>query len=414
MDADYLVMAGLQAFILSVIGIVMYARFGWKYITKITLLVLPMVGLVAFFAFCVGKIGIKFWNVTFFLVSCVTVVVMGLGAIMRVVTKPIEKVSAVIKDMAEAKGDLKTRLPVTFRDEAGEIASGINSFMDDLCTTISEVVNGIHQLAAASREIVVTNGEMVKGTSALKNQTAEVATAVEEMAASVFEVAKNASNASDRAGQAMEYAKKGGEVVTQTIEGIEKIAAKVVESASSIGGLGRKAHEIGEIIRVVDDIADQTNLLALNAAIEAARAGEQGRGFAVVADEVRKLAERTTRATKEVSATLKAIQEETSMAVTSMESGSSDVEKGVSLVNQSGEALREIIEGAKKITDLVSQIVTAAEQQSQATDEIARSVEGISTLTQRTATSAEEGGCAVQALSSCTDELERLVGKFKL
>jgi len=197
--------------------------------------------------------------------------------------------------------------------------------------------------------------------------------------------------------------------VSQAIDGMNRISASVMESARTIETLGKSSDEIGEIIAVIYDIADQTNLLALNAAIEAARAGEQGRGFAVVADEVRKLAERTTKATKEIASMIKSIQSDTDGAVKSMSAGTEEVEKGVSLVNQAGGSLDQIVEVVASVTDMIQQIATAAEEQSAAAEEISTNVEAVATITKETATGANQSSVATQELTRLASDLQQMV-----
>ena len=185
-------------------------------------------------------------------------------------------------------------------------------------------------------------------------------------------------------------------------------------SSEKIQRLGKSSSEIGEIIQVIDDIADQTNLLALNAAIEAARAGDQGRGFAVVADEVRRLAERTTKATKEIAEMIQRIQAETGEAVESIQEGSSEVEKGRALADKAGEALREIISGSDQVADLVSQVAAASEQQSTAAEQISKNIEAISQVSGESATGTQQIANAANDLSRLTTNLQDLISRFKV
>ena len=188
----------------------------------------------------------------------------------------------------------------------------------------------------------------------------------------------------------------------------------VNKSAETVKELGKSSDQIGEIIGVIDDIADQTNLLALNAAIEAARAGEQGRGFAVVADEVRKLAERTTKATKEIAGMIKKIQADTTGAVQSMEEGTQEVERGIELADKAGMSLKEIVGVSQKVTDMVTQIAAASEEQSSASEQISKNVEGISKVTGETAQGTQQIARAAEDLNRLTENLQKLIGQFKL
>jgi methyl-accepting chemotaxis protein len=193
---------------------------------------------------------------------------------------------------------------------------------------------------------------------------------------------------------------------------MKRIAQVVEVSAGTVKELGKSSDQIGEIIGVIDDIADQTNLLALNAAIEAARAGEQGRGFAVVADEVRKLAERTTKATKEIAGMIKKIQSDTAGAVASMEEGTAEVKQGMKLADRAGASLQEIVGVSQKVTDMVTQIAAASEEQSSASEQISKNVEGISKVTGETAQGTQQIARAAEDLNRLTDNLQRLIEQF--
>jgi methyl-accepting chemotaxis protein len=235
---------------------------------------------------------------------------------------------------------------------------------------------------------------------------------VEEMTKTIMETTKNSSIAADSAKNSGSTAKEGGKVVAETIEGMNRIADVVRSSAETVQALGKSSDQIGEIVQVIDDIADQTNLLALNAAIEAARAGEQGRGFAVVADEVRKLAERTTKATKEIAGMIKQIQKDTSNAVISMSKGTEEVEKGKALADKAGESLKEIILGAVKVVDVITQVAAASEEQSSTSEEISRSIEAINNVTRESTAGIQQIAKASEDLSRLTVNLQDLIGKF--
>jgi len=255
---------------------------------------------------------------------------------------------------------------------------------------------------------------MAAGTQEQTQQAMEVAGAVEEMTRTILENTKNASLAADTAKDAGQKARHGGSIVKETIEGMNRISEVVKQSANTVNELGKSSDQIGEIVQVIDDIADQTNLLALNAAIEAARAGEQGRGFAVVADEVRKLAERTTKATKEIAGMIKQIQRDTLDAVSSMEEGTREVEAGRKKADMAGASLLEIIEGANKVVDIVTQVAAASEQQSTAAEEISKNIDAISTVTQESSSGIQQIAHAAEDLSRLTLNLEGLVKQFKI
>ena len=234
------------------------------------------------------------------------------------------------------------------------------------------------------------------------------------MSATSGDIAQNCQMAADGAKRASQSAQNGTVVVDATIAVMGQIADKVQESAKTVERLGIRSEQIGAIIGTIEDIADQTNLLALNAAIEAARAGEQGRGFAVVADEVRALAERTTRATREIGEMIKAIQSETKGAVAAMEQGVQQVESGTIEASKSGAALREILEQINDVAMQVNQIATAAEEQTATTSEISSNMQQITEVVRRTSNGAHESAAAAAQLSGNAEELHRLVRQFKL
>jgi methyl-accepting chemotaxis protein len=255
---------------------------------------------------------------------------------------------------------------------------------------------------------------MAAGAQEQSSQTVEIATAVEEMTKTIFETTRNADNASQTAKKAGDLAKEGGKVVKETIEGMYRIEEVVKKSAQTVQALGNSSDQIGEIVQVINDIADQTNLLALNAAIEAARAGEQGRGFAVVADEVRKLAERTTKATKEIAGMIKQIQKDTGEAVTSMELGTSEVEKGKLLTEKAGNSLNEIINGSEEVVDIINMVASASQEQSAAAEQISKNIEAISSVTNQSASGAQQIAHAAEDLNNLTYNLQKTIEHFKI
>ncbi|MDP1994836.1 MAG: methyl-accepting chemotaxis protein, partial [Ignavibacteria bacterium] len=209
-------------------------------------------------------------------------------------------------------------------------------------------------------------------------------------------------------------AKEGGKVVNETIAGMNRISEVVRKSAETVNELGKGSDQIGEIVQVINDIADQTNLLALNAAIEAARAGEQGRGFAVVADEVRKLAERTTKATKEIAVMIKQIQKDTGGAVESMNKGTEEVEKGKVLADKAGASLKEIIIGVEEVVDMSTQVAAASEEQSSAAEQISKNIEAISSVTHQSAAGVQQIARAAEDLNRLTVNLQELTSGFTI
>jgi len=340
---------------------------------------------------------------------------LGLGVfISRALKKSLTQLIRMLKDIAEGEGDLTKRLEASSGDELGEMARWFNTFVDKLNSVFRKIADSTDQLASAAEQLSASSSQISAGTDKQASQTEQIATSMEEMSATVIDIARNASEAAGAANSATQSADKGGDIVKNTVEGMNRIAGAVRESASTIEALKKSSEQIGEIIGVIDEIADQTNLLALNAAIEAARAGEQGRGFAVVADEVRKLAERTTKATREIAEMIKSIQSETGGAVSSMESGSQEVEKGVTLASEAGEALQQIVEQVNKVTDMVQQIATSTEEQSAAAEEISSNVESVATIARESTTGIEQSTSAAHELSQLATSLKSIVQQFKL
>ena len=328
--------------------------------------------------------------------------------------KPITALRDRVQEIADGDGDLTRRVEVNSSDELGELGRNFNRFADKIHKTMVNVSAATREVAAAATEIAASAEEMAAGLQRQEQQTTRVSAAVEEMSASVQEVAHKGQAARAAADESQGDAVQGGQVVDQTVTEIKAIADEVTRSAAAVASLGQKSEQIGQIIEVINDIAEQTNLLALNAAIEAARAGEHGRGFAVVADEVRKLAERTTKATEEVAGSIKEIQADTRTAVQQIESGSARVAKGVDLANSAGNALGRITHSSQGLSGMVQSIAAAAEQQSATSAEIARSVEEINAVTRESAQGADQAAKAATMLSQQGERLQALVSVFRL
>jgi methyl-accepting chemotaxis protein len=313
-----------------------------------------------------------------------------------------------------ADGDLTVNVKALRDDAIGKLFAGFNHSVKKIHRLLSSVAEATAALASASAEISSSTEEMAAGAHEQTQQTTEVSGAIDEMTKTIMDTSKNASLAAETAKLAGDNAKDGGKVVMDTISGMNRIADVVKQSASTVEALGKSSDQIGEIVQVIDDIADQTNLLALNAAIEAARAGEQGRGFAVVADEVRKLAERTTKATKEIAQMIKQIQKDTADAVSSMHTGTEEVDRGRTMADKAGASLREIITGAEKVVDVATQVAAASEEQSSAAEEIGKNIEAIANVTQESAAGTQQIAHAAEDLNRLTTNLQDLVNQFKL
>lgn len=351
------------------------------------------------------------------LVSCVIAILIAIACavlITRGITVPLGRMRDMIKDIAQGEGDLTKRLDADSKDELGEVSRWFNIFVDKLHGIISTISDTTHQVASASTQLNATAQMMATGSEEVSAQAGTVATAGEEMSATSGNIAQNCQFAAEGSQQASAAAVSGAKVVDETIAVMNSITLRVKNSAIAVESLGSRSDQIGEIVGTIEDIADQTNLLALNAAIEAARAGEQGRGFAVVADEVRALAERTTRATKEISGMIKAIQQETKGAVTTMEEGVSEVARGSEMAARSGKALEEILEQINSVTTQIAQVATAAEEQTATTSEISNNMQQITDAVSQTASGSMESAAAAEQLSGLADNLRNVVGQFKL
>ncbi|MCK5128062.1 MAG: nitrate- and nitrite sensing domain-containing protein [candidate division Zixibacteria bacterium] len=364
---------------------------------------------------------------------------------------PIAKISAIAEDISYGKIDHE--IEITSSDEIGKLASSFTRLIDyfkDLTsaaqkisqndlrieftarsehdtlgksfqlmvTNLTGIFNtlstSVSSVVSAATEISSTATEMSRGADDQSNRIEQISAAVEEMAATIIQSANNAGEASGFSQDAAKTAAEGGEIVGQTITGMKEIGTEVTHSAESIKVLASSADKIGEIISVIDDIADQTNLLALNAAIEAARAGEQGRGFAVVADEVRKLADRTGKATNEISSMISGMQEETQAAVTAMENGVEKVEYGRAKADKAGESLGNIVRMSQSVLDMIKQIATATDQQSMAAEEISKRIEDINKVTKETAEGAKQSAEAAEDLNKQAENLSEIVSQFNV
>ncbi len=324
-----------------------------------------------------------------------------------------ESIEAILVKMEKfAKGDLTVSLDVNKDDDIGKLYSGFNSSVENISHLVSDLSKAIDSTVQLSDQISINTDEMAKGALNQSAQTNEVASAVEEMTKTIFENSQNISNAASFAKTSGEKAKDGGEIVDQTLSEMNKISMVVSDAANMVYSLGENSDKIGKIVAVIDEIADQTNLLALNAAIEAARAGEQGRGFAVVADEVRKLAERTSVATKEIADMVKVIQNDTAKAVTSMKDGTIEVEEGKKYSLGARDVLLEIVEHADGVSDLVDQVAAASEEQSSAVEQIGHSIEGINNVTQEFSLGVREIASSSDDLRDLTKRLQDMVNKF--
>jgi methyl-accepting chemotaxis protein len=313
-----------------------------------------------------------------------------------------------------SRGDLTQSINTSRTDEFGVMATRLHAAIESMRETIAGVSMTSQSVAAAATQIAASAEEMSQTLKTQEREATQVSAAVSEMSASVVEVARKSSDAAGNAKDSGEQAAVGGEIVRRTVGEMNTIDSEVTNAAGAVEDLAARSDTIGKVIGVINDIAEQTNLLALNAAIEAARAGEHGRGFAVVADEVRKLAERTTTATKEVGETIKSIQVGTRDAVEKIKACTTRVQDGVKLAGQAGSALDKIVQGSGGVQTMVASIAAAAEEQSAAADQVARSIQSITASSQESSQAASQAAEAAANLSQQSETLRELILRFKV
>jgi methyl-accepting chemotaxis protein len=326
-----------------------------------------------------------------------------------------QSISAILMEMNRlAQGNLLVGLTVSGTDDIARLYRGFNEVVTNMRGMIGNIDTMVDETAETTGKIAQQADTVRRATNTQARQAAEIATAVEEMTVTIRENTRQTSFAAEEADHTRSDAQQGGEIVGKAIAGIQNIARVVSKAAETIQALGQSSETIGEVTRVIEEIADQTNLLALNAAIEAARAGEQGRGFAVVADEVRKLAERTQQATKEISGTIRQIQSQTTLAVNEMASGEVAVTQGQQAAMQAQEALSRIIERVKSVADVIAQVASASEEQSATVDSISQSVDEIRRLTEQANTAMQQTAHNVEHLHNLMHNLRDLTSGFQL
>jgi len=313
-----------------------------------------------------------------------------------------------------ADGDLTQNIKVKSTEEIGQIFMAIRKMIEKMREVSKHINDLTHALSDSSRELLDTTEQMNRNAHEQTGQTEQAASSVMEMSQTFGEVAGNAERASQASRDTSEAAKSGFATVEELMAEMRKIVGSVEESSITIGKLGQSSRQIGEIVATIEEVADMTNLLALNAAIEAARAGDAGRGFAVVADEVRSLAERTGKATHEITAMIKSIQADTAQAVASMMSSKKQAGEGLSKAEEASGALGRIVEVSDRSMDMINTIAAATEQQSTVSEQVATYVEQIAGGTRATETAAEQIQAKAQDLSRLSAELEETARWFKV
>jgi len=330
------------------------------------------------------------------------------------IARNVTNVSGNLREIASGEGDLTRRLQVGSKDEIGELVTYFNTFMDKLQGLIQELVGHSVQVGTASEELAMITQQGRDSMERQRSDTELVATASNEMAATVIEVANSAGQAAEAANGANVAANDGSGVVDETIAIINRLAGDVEQGADAVNQLREDSQNVGSVLDVIRGIAEQTNLLALNAAIEAARAGEQGRGFAVVADEVRTLASRTQESTQEIQAMIENLQSSAGKAAEVMDRGKTTSEAGVNKAADAGEALRSITDAVTVINEMNAQIASAAEEQSAVAADMDRNITNISRATEENTENSNQLASAGAALNDVALQMQQLVGQFKV
>lgn len=365
----------------------------------------------------VDDVDSLFWNRTIWLTATVLGVTALIGillvAMIRSITHPLGELRDAMNAIQTTQ-DLSRRVTVHANDEIGEIGHSFNEMLNSFQAIIQKVVVGVKDVMESAAHLSESSQHVAISSSQQSEAAATMAAAVEEMSVSIEHVADNSKGTYNIAQQAGTLSTQGGEIVNNAASEMSRIADSVNKSTQLIASLGEHSDQISAIVSVIKEIADQTNLLALNAAIEAARAGEQGRGFAVVADEVRKLAERTSKSTEEISAMIGSIQSGTANAVTSMEQGSLRVRDGVSMARQAGESMERIHSGADQVITSVSEIMEALHEQSSASGQVSSSVEKIARMTEQNSAEVQEIAHTAEHLEQLAASLQASVSQFKV
>jgi len=334
--------------------------------------------------------------------------------IRRSIASPIKTITHLTSRLAEGDLMMDSRLSRETKDEFNDVKKALVSLVNQWQAIVAEMKSAAGNISQAAEELNTGAQQMSKGSDEQAHRSSQVATASEEMSQTILDIAKNVNNIAQSASNTVTMANEGDKIVTKSVSKVKDIARIVEESASFVKSLGERSKQIGDIVSVINDIADQTNLLALNAAIEAARAGEQGRGFAVVADEVKKLAERTAHSTSEIDEMIRSVQDEVSKAVHAMNDATSNVALGVDLVTQAGSALQAIVNSTDGLQIMVQQIASATDEMSATSEEISRDIEQIASASGEASRSVGQVAQASTKLAELSVKMEKTSARFRL
>jgi len=341
--------------------------------------------------------------------------VLSIGAslfIIRSITIPLAEGVDVATRLAA--GDLTASVTIRNNDEIGTLMTAMDNMVKSLRELIGKIKYAAENMASGSEQLSASAEEISRGMDGQASRSSQIATATEEMSQTVIDVARNASDIAQISTQAFDQAKNGEAVVKRSVDEVQAVSSTVAESSLVMQRLGDSSKQIGDIVGVINDIADQTNLLALNAAIEAARAGEQGRGFAVVADEVRKLAERTTQATSQINSMISSIQSEVEHAGVSMNNATARVESGVAFSRKAGDSLGDIVGSVNNLQSMVQQIASATEEMSTVSETISSDIQGIAEGSREISAGSGQIAQASSDLARLATELQSVVRQFKV
>ena len=353
--------------------------------------------------------------------SQITIAVIGLGFTILVlfliassIILPMQEANKAMHNISQGEGDLTQRLNTSGNDEMSQLARSFNHFVDQIQSVIKEVDNSTQRVAAAASQLSTTTEQTTKVITQQTSETDHVATAINEMAATIHQVAQSALQAAGTTREADQQALTGKNNIHETAQNVAALSEEVGRATEVIQQLESQADNISSVLDVIGGIAEQTNLLALNAAIEAARAGEQGRGFAVVADEVRTLASRTQESTHEIEKMIEQLQAGAKQAVTVMETSRNSTQTTADKATATQDALDTISGSMQQVNDMINQIASAAEQQSSVAEEINRNVVNIVELSNDTAQASEQTSQASAELNNLAEQLKQLVHRFKV